>query len=226
MPQRFLRPGITTSAAWNAISWQAQSFYIRLITLVDDFGRYDARWQILRSHAFPLNDEITQKQMHTLCEQLHANDLAVFYRAPDGKEYVQLTKWREKARSEPRFPTFDDTCEQMFAIVNKCSPPSPSPSPSPSVLPQQMNAVNGRVSVEQAVAQCNGPIGVPEDFARYVFDDWDSREGKDASDVKVGWPGYVKKRWNREGEEWRQGVHKGQKKVIVSKNTNPQNYIT
>lgn len=132
MPQRFLRPGITTSRCWDACSWQAQSFYIRLITLVDDYGRYDADFALLKSHAFPLREDIRAPQVQKLCEELAANQLADFYKA-DGKQFVQLKKWQERARSESRFPAFDNTCEQMFADVSKCSPPKPSPSPSPSI---------------------------------------------------------------------------------------------
>ena len=53
MPQRFLRPGITTSRRWNSLDWDSQSFYIRLLTLVDDYGRFDADPQLLKSYAFP-----------------------------------------------------------------------------------------------------------------------------------------------------------------------------
>lgn len=76
----------------------------------------------------------------------------------------------------------------------------------------------------EAIAQCNGPLGIPDDFARYVFGDWDSRDGRDCGSVRVRWPAYVKKRWNREQDEWRQGIHKGQKK-LPPPNTNPTNYL-
>lgn len=130
MPQRFLRPGITTSRCWDACSWQGQSFYIRLITLVDDFGRYEADFTLLKSHAFPLREDIRAPQVQKLCEELQANQLAVFYKS-DGKAYVQLLKWEEKPRaSESRYPGFDNNCEQMFSDVIKCLPPSSSSSPS------------------------------------------------------------------------------------------------
>lgn len=158
MPQRFLRPGITTSESWNKCSWQAQSFYIRLLTLVDDFGRYDGRWKMLRSHAFPLNDDITCEQLSSLCEQLHTNALAIFYQSSDGKEYVQLNKWREKDRSEPKFPAFDDSCKQWFSIDNKCSSPSPSPSSSPT---PPAKAGGGRSLRKNPVRATNGPVYAP-----------------------------------------------------------------
>ena len=76
---------------------------------------------------------------------------------------------------------------------------------------------------EQAVAQCNGPLGIPPEFGRYVFGDWESRNGRDASGTSVKWSAYARKRWSREQDEWRAGIHKGQKKV--PKNQNPQTYF-
>ena len=135
MPQRFLRPGIVTSKRFNSCSWLGQTFYIRLLTLVDDFGRYEADASILRSHAFPLHEDLRTSQVTALCQELSDHHLAIFYRTPDGKDFLELTKWIEKPRAEKsRFPDFGPSCIQMFAADNKCLPPSPSPSPSPSTL--------------------------------------------------------------------------------------------
>lgn len=60
----------------------------------------------------------------------------------------------------------------------------------------------------QALEQSRN-AGVPEDFARWIFQDWHCRGGKDAGGVKVSWAGYAKKRWNRERIEWEAGTHKG-----------------
>ena len=53
MPQRFLRPGIRSSKRFNRVTWFEQIFYVRLITLVDDYGRYEADPELLQSEAFP-----------------------------------------------------------------------------------------------------------------------------------------------------------------------------
>lgn len=60
----------------------------------------------------------------------------------------------------------------------------------------------------QALEQSRN-AGVSEDFARWIFQDWHCRGGKDAGGVKVSWAGYAKKRWNRERIEWEAGTHKG-----------------
>jgi len=145
MPVRLLRPGLTTSERFNACEWFTQSLYVRLLTLVDDFGRYDANERILKSHAFPLSDDVTLDAIVKSCNQLSANGLVEFYEC-DGKKYLQLTRWQERVRAKvSKFPPNADTCEQMTADASKCPPPTPyalrlTPSPSPSPTPARENA--------------------------------------------------------------------------------------
>lgn len=54
MPNRIIREGILTSERIEQLSPQAELFYRRLMSVVDDFGRYDARPQMLRVSCFPL----------------------------------------------------------------------------------------------------------------------------------------------------------------------------
>lgn len=72
MPQRFLRSGITNSDRWNAVSFEAQSLYIRILTLVDDFGRFDARIPILHGQCFALRPDIKLQRTAALRSELVA----------------------------------------------------------------------------------------------------------------------------------------------------------
>lgn len=54
MPDRILREGIIGSFAINALSQGAEIFYRRLMSVVDDFGRFEAHPQILRARMYPL----------------------------------------------------------------------------------------------------------------------------------------------------------------------------
>lgn len=82
------------------------------------------------------------------------------------------------------------------------TPPPPARGPE---VPDEL------LTEGQAMTQAH-TAGVPEDFARYVFPDWESRGGKDGAGVKTPWAGYVKKRWNREQQEWTAGTHRGKQK--------------
>jgi hypothetical protein len=138
MPQRILKPGITTSKKWNQMTWIAQSFYIRLLTLVDDFGRYEADPVLLKSHAFPLREDIRTPLVQQLCEELQANQLAIFYKV-DGKAYIQFTNWTNKPRAESSlYPQITDKCEQMIADANICEQMLSKPLPEPLPLPKPL----------------------------------------------------------------------------------------
>lgn len=103
MPQRFLRPGITTSDAWNSVSFGAQSFYIRILTLVDDYGRYDGRIAILHAHCFALSPKIKPQDSAGFRSELQSSGLLTLY-SFDGKEFIQLAKWNERARGLSKYP--------------------------------------------------------------------------------------------------------------------------
>src|SRR5579872_5815259 len=103
MPQRFLRPSIRQSKRWNRVSWFAQSLYMRLLTLVDDFARYDADPELLRSECFPYGDPdgkpIQVTTVDAALTTLAVKDMLLLYEK-DGNKYLQLTRWQERNRSE------------------------------------------------------------------------------------------------------------------------------
>lgn len=132
MPQRFLRPGITTSDAWNSVSWQAQSLYIRILTLVDDYGRYDGRLPIIHAHCFALRPDITLQETAGFRSELQTLDLIKIYEV-EGKEYLQMSKWQERARGPSKYPDpqglTEHRSEPQRTAAESCFP-SQRPSPS------------------------------------------------------------------------------------------------
>jgi hypothetical protein len=127
MPQRFLRPGIRTSPRWNSVSHEAHTLYIAILTLVDDYGRYDGRPSVLWAEAFAVwNDQnpdetITCQQAAALCQQLDDAKLVEFYEV-DGRTYLQVVQWQERARSKSIWPEPSDSKPQR--IDSKPQPPS------------------------------------------------------------------------------------------------------
>ena len=65
-------------------------------------------------------------------------------------------------------------------------------------------------TLEQAIASLL-TCAIPNDFAAYVYGDWSSRQGKDASGVACVFLRYAKKRWEREKVDWAAKTHKGNK---------------
>lgn len=109
MPQRFLRPGIRTSERFNSVSRNAQALYLAILTLVDDYGRYDGRPSVLHGEAFAVwNDlnpliSVNPQETAALCCALSESKLVEFYEV-EGKKYLQLVQWQERARGPSKFP--------------------------------------------------------------------------------------------------------------------------
>lgn len=108
------------------------------MTLVDDFGRYDGRSKLLHAEVFGLRDDVKPQQTAAWRDELHGRDLIQLYTL-DEKEYLQVCRWKERARSEnSKFPA-----PPLRNPAESCGilPPSPSPSPSSSpVHPRHKSA--------------------------------------------------------------------------------------
>jgi len=217
MPQRLLRPGITTSKRWNRCDYFSQSLWVRLLTLVDDHGRFEADPELLRSLAFPYGDPsgnvINVTAIADSCQQLSAAKLIDIYDV-DGKKFLQLLKWKERIRSESRFPTpqksdlltNDSKCQQMIA-----SPPTPSPSPTPSPTPDASKCGRGEERQVQlppgfpkneAEATVHAAFaGCPDDFAAKTYNKAMQRGGRDSHDVPIrSWRHHLKTEYVYEQE--------------------------
>lgn len=200
MPQRFLRPGITTSKNFNSCGWISQVFYIRLLTLVDDFGRYEADRRLLRSHAFPIGDEkgddVELTTIDNICAQMSANKLVQFY-VVEGKEYLQVLRWQERVRaSHSKFP---EPCGHLTTFDNKCSPPSSSPPPSPEAIattPSPMPPQMCECNIDDAVKI--GARLIPPCPESRISEWWHSRDS-------VGWvsaKGHPIRKWESDLRGW------------------------
>ncbi len=142
MPQRFLKPGITNSERWNGVSWQAQSLYIRLLTVVDDYGRYDGRSAVIHGICFSLYNAahperpVQLQETDKMLQEIAASLLIELYDS-QGKRVMQITQWTERLREgvKEKWPARNNG-ELLQLPAETCKfLPSPSPSPSTSSPP-------------------------------------------------------------------------------------------
>lgn len=126
MPSRFLKPGLRESPRFNQASWPAQSLFTRLITLVDDYARFDAHPLLLARVAFPYGTptgkRISPEQLQAWLDELQRLDLLVLY-AVNGVPVLQIKRWTERIRTKnpSRFPEpTAEACQQLTANVVKC----------------------------------------------------------------------------------------------------------
>ena len=121
MPNRIVREGILTSERVELLSWAEEVFYRRLMSVVDDFGRYYARPALLRAACYPLlltkvSDSDIEKWL-SACENAA---LVRVYPASDGKRYLQLLDFRQHIRAaESKYPPPPDDCDASAVHVQR-----------------------------------------------------------------------------------------------------------
>lgn len=119
MPNRILREGILSSERIDALpSWAAEVFYRRLHSVVDDFGRYYARAELLRAACYPLKlDDVSNADIETWVADCENAALLTTYMI-EGKRYLQLRDFRQQRRAEaskyPNPPPNSDTPEKLL----------------------------------------------------------------------------------------------------------------
>jgi len=105
MPSRVLRDGILTSERVDALSERAENFYRRLMSVVDDYGRFFANPKLLRSACFPLKDPeaLTLAHIDAMLGECKRAGLLVVY-AAGGKEYLELQDFGQRIQSKSKYP--------------------------------------------------------------------------------------------------------------------------
>lgn len=127
MPDRVVRADILTSDSVNALSWQAEVFYRRLMSIADDFGRFEARPSLLRASLYPLKlDRVSEPDVVKWLGECSNTGLVRLYTI-EGKEYLEILKFGQRLRAmKSRYPAPDgnplssaDICQHMLSNVVK-----------------------------------------------------------------------------------------------------------
>ncbi len=105
MPTRILREGIITSEAVNALSERAELFYRKLMSIVDDYGRFFANVDLIRAACYPLRiSDVSSDEVSDFLDECESENLILIYEV-GGKEYLQLSKFKQQTRSPSKFPS-------------------------------------------------------------------------------------------------------------------------
>jgi hypothetical protein len=104
MPDRIVRAAILTSDGVCSLSWAAEVFYRRLMSVVDDYGRYDGRVSVLKSHCYPLQtDKVTDRDVGKWLSESAAAGLVTLYSVGE-KPYLQVERFNQRIRSDSKWP--------------------------------------------------------------------------------------------------------------------------
>ena len=114
MPNRILRETILTSRAVNRLTAEEEVFYRRLMSIVDDWGRYEADLEILLPRIYPLqldrHTTVTCGQLLSRVSHVTATDgqpLVLLYEV-DGHKYLEISHFRQRTRAkESKCPSPD-----------------------------------------------------------------------------------------------------------------------
>jgi hypothetical protein len=112
VPNRILRDGILSSEGVNSLGWAEEVFYRRLMSVVDDFGRYYASPKLLRAACYPLQiDKVSDSDIGKWLTACVTAALVRVYPASDGKRYIELLNFRQQARAKAsKFPEQHGEC--------------------------------------------------------------------------------------------------------------------
>lgn len=117
MPNRILREGILTSPRVAKLGWAEEVFYRRLMSVVDDYGRYYADYGLLHAACYPrqltkVSDADIGKWL-TVCVNAA---LVSVYPAQDGERYLELLDFGQQVRAKKsRFPDPPADAQQMLS---------------------------------------------------------------------------------------------------------------
>jgi len=116
MPNRIIRESILTSDRVDQLDPSAEVFYRRLLSKVDDYGRYDARPSILRASLFPLRlDRVREADCSRWIAACEKAGLIVLY-SNAGKLFLEAqdTEWQRRSPSKYPDPlTSANICAQV-----------------------------------------------------------------------------------------------------------------
>lgn len=140
MPVRLLREGILDSDAVCSLTFPAEVFYRRLMSVVDDFGRFDGRAAVLRSRLYPLQiDKVREADIERWIAECVKSGLIALY-SVSGKPYILFRKLGDPRAKESKWPAPPAGVErdQPFADESSCEQtqtPESRPEQTPADAP-------------------------------------------------------------------------------------------
>lgn len=102
MPTRILREGIITSEAVNSLNPESELFYRRLMSAVDDYGRFHSHASLIRGACYPLQlDRVSDEDVERFLDECVNAKLIFIY--ANGK-CIQVVKFNQQRRAKSKFP--------------------------------------------------------------------------------------------------------------------------
>lgn len=164
MPSRVVRGQINESASLSRVSLAADLTFRALLVAVDDFGRLDARPDVMKARLFPTRAEMTPGRVEACVRELAAlDDPPVILYEEDGRPFLYLPKWelhrsggKRAARSrypEPPEPSQDARGSPRASADARGSPRIPD-DPLPRSEKREASSEKREARKREAGASC------------------------------------------------------------------------
>jgi hypothetical protein len=100
VPSRIIREGILTSEAVDSLSLEAEIFFRRLMSVVDDFGLFHGNPKLIRAACYPLRlDRVSDHDVIGYIEECRRAGL-VSTPTVDGKRLILIVKFSQQVRAK------------------------------------------------------------------------------------------------------------------------------
>lgn len=171
-----LREGILTSEPVNSVSWPAEVFYRRAMSIVDDFGRYYAKPELLRAACYPLQlDKVGNPDIAKWLAETRKAGLVRTYTV-EGKDYLEIVNFKQQVRAKhgSKYPAPPSDATQLLSSCD---------TDAPVVVVVDVNAVVDEGVRQPAPTKRKSRSEIPKDFA--VSDrvkSWSAEKGFDRLD--------------------------------------------
>lgn len=123
MPNRILRDGINSSPRINRLSMGAEILYRRLMSIVDDYGRFHAAPVTIRGACWPTcPDKVTERQVAAWLAECSTGERCLIHvYESDSAKYLQIDGFGQHVRTKSKFPQPADkmptSCAQSEIIL-------------------------------------------------------------------------------------------------------------
>ena len=184
MPNRLIKDSICTSESVDKLTAFQETVFYRLIVNCDDYGRMDARPDILASKLFPLRRNMPTKKIKDAVQALSETEIITLYEV-GGKPYLQMRTWNKHQQiraKKSKYPapeaqktTTDSTCNQMITDSSKCprNPIQSESNPNP-------NPIRTRNARTRAREEADQPDPNPDRWEEF----WNAYPRKSGGDIR------------------------------------------
>lgn len=118
MPNRIVREGILSSERIASLGWPEEVFYRRLMSVVDDYGRYEANPLLLRAKCYPLQiDTVRTADITRWMAACQKAGVLLGYAVND-KQYLELCNFQQQQRSASKFPPPPADASKCLQVIS------------------------------------------------------------------------------------------------------------